>query len=199
MKKSLIVASLLALGATSASAESVKQYVGIGIGANWAKVKASAKGNIEGDVINESASETRSSLLAKAKTGAIYDDTHRFSIAYTPVFNKYANVHSFLGEYDFLVSLNDANRIYAGAHVGVAKFKGKKGLVDDVKKTGLAYGAQLGYITDITDNIELELGAMYTQYNVDKSYSASSGADWIRVKGELKSSTSLFVGINRKF
>ena len=66
IKKSLVMASLLALG-TSAMAVDVQPYVGAGAGANWAKVKASAQGNVSGNAINLSESDTESSFTAKIK------------------------------------------------------------------------------------------------------------------------------------
>ena len=65
--------------------------------------------------------------------------------------------------------------------------------------SGFAYGAQAGYIYDITKNIEFEFGLNYTRHDVEKTYSARNGADWLDVKAELDYSIGTMVGINYKF
>ncbi|MCT7462275.1 porin family protein [Aliarcobacter cryaerophilus] len=197
IKKSLVMASLLALG-TSAIAIDIQPYVGAGAGANWAKVKASAQGNVSGNAINLSESDTESSFTAKIQGGVILDNTHRISLAYAPAFNSDANVHNVMAGYDYLIPVNNDSRVYVGAHLGSTSFKGKKNL-DGVDDTGFAYGLQTGYIYDITKNIEFEFGLNYTRHDVEKTYSARNGADWINVKAELDYSIGTMVGINYKF
>ncbi|MGJ0315588.1 hypothetical protein NG754_03520 [Aliarcobacter cryaerophilus] len=100
--------------------------------------------------------------------------------------------------YDYLIPVNNESRVYVGAHLGSTSFKGKKNL-DGVDDTGFAYGLQTGYIYDITKNIEFEFGLNYTRHDVEKTYSARNGADWLDVKAELDYSIGTMVGINYKF
>ena len=72
--------------------------------------------------------------------------------------------------YDYLIPVNNESRVYVGVHLGSTSFKGKKNL-DGVDDTGFTYGAQVGYIYDITKNVEFEIGLNYTKHNADKSYS----------------------------
>ena len=121
-------------------------------------------------------------------------------------YNSYATVHNILASYDYLIPLNDSNRFYVGAHAGFSSFRGKDKLKDnyygalgDINASGFAYGAQTGYIYDITKNIEFEFGLNYTRHDVEKTYSARNGADWLDVKAELDYSIGTMVGINYKF
>ena len=100
--------------------------------------------------------------------------------------------------YDYLIPVNNESRVYVGAHLGSTSFKGKKNL-DGVDDTWFAYGLQTGYIYDITKNIEFEFGLNYTRHDVEKTYSARNGADWLDVKAELDYSIGTMVGINYKF
>ena len=100
--------------------------------------------------------------------------------------------------YDYLIPLNDKNKLYVGAHAGVSSFKGKDD-ADGFDMSGFAYGVQTGYIYDITKNIEFEFGLNYTKYNVDKTYSYSDFGHNAELKLEMKDSISTLVGINYKF
>ena len=99
MKKSLVMASLLALG-TSAMAVNVQPYVGASLGASWNKVEG--KYDISGPVVNESGKETEreSALLVGIKGGVILDNSHRLGLNYNPAFHSDATVHNILASYD---------------------------------------------------------------------------------------------------
>ena len=205
MKKSLAIASLLALG-TSAMAVDVQPFVGVSTGASWNKVEGNLK--VSGPVENFSVSDDdrESAFLMGIKGGIILDNSHRLAINYNPAFDSYATVHNILASYDYLIPLNDSNRFYVGAHAGFSSFRGKDKLKDnyygalgDINASGFAYGAQTGYIYDITKNIEFEFGLSYTKYNVDKTYSGSALGHNAELKLEMKDSISTLVGINYKF
>ena len=87
--------------------------------------------------------------------------------------------------------MNEEFRLYAGLHAGNTKVE-----IEDVEKisfSGLAYGAQVGAIYDITKNVEFELALAYTKFNVDRAEDAT----WYKL--ELEDSTSMSAGINYKF
>ena len=193
MKKSLAIASLLAL-ATSAMAVDVQPFVGAGAGISWNKSEATATIG----AVSASESDRNSSASLILKGGAILDGSHRLSLNYAPSFHSDANVHNVMAGYDYLIPLNDKNKLYVGAHAGVSSFKGKDE-ISDYSMSGFAYGAQAGYIYDITKNIEFEFGLNYTRHDVEKTYSARNGADWLDVKAELDYSIGTMVGINYKF
>ena len=64
--------------------------------------------------------------------------------------------------------MNEDFRFLAGLHLGHGNYDEA-----DLKMSGLAYGAQLGAIYDITKNVEFEIGAGYTKYNIDKTMNAT--------------------------
>lgn len=197
IRKSLAIASLLALG-TSAMAIDVQPYVGAGIGASWNKLEG--KYDISGPVVNDSAkvSERKSAFLAGIKGGVILDKSHRLGLNYNPAFHSDATIHNILASYDYLIPVNESSRFYVGAHAGYASLKGK-GDASNLKMSGFAYGVQAGYIYDFTKNVEFEIGLNYTKYNVDKKYSASALGHNAKVKLEMKNSISTLVGFNYKF
>lgn len=197
MKKTLVVASLLALG-TSAMATDVQGFIGAGLGASWDNVESSY--NISGAIVNDSNKEKNreSGFLMSIKGGVIINDTHRLALSYNPSIHSDANVHNILASYDYLIPVNADNRFYVGIHAGTSKLKGKDDF-SGLSMSGFAYGAQLGYIHDITKNVEFELGAMYTKHNAKKSYSDVEAGHNIKEQFKLKDSISTLVGINYKF
>ena len=194
MKKSLAIASLLAL-ATSAMAVDVQPFVGAGAGISWNKSEATATIG----AVSASESERKSSASLILKGGAILDSSHRLSLSYAPSFHSDANVHNVMAGYDYLIPLNDKNKLYVGAHAGVSSFKGKDE-ISDYSMSGFAYGAQAGYIYDITKNIEFEFGLNYTKHDLDKTGTMrANNGNPVSVKLEMKDSISTFAGINYKF
>lgn len=107
----------------------------------------------------------------------------------TPVTTK-ASVTLILANYDYFFPITEDFRLGAGAHLGSAKLELKEE-GEKWSKSGLAYGAQLSAIYDITKNIEFEVGYGHTRYNVDLKFDGS--------KEELKHTNSLYTGINFKF
>lgn len=194
MKKSLAMASLLALG-TSAMAVDVQPFVGAGAGISWNKSEATATIG----AVSASESDRNSSASLILKGGAILDSSHRLSLSYAPSFHSDANVHNVMAGYDYLIPLNDKNKLYVGAHAGVSSFKGKDE-ISDYSMSGFAYGAQAGYIYDITKNIEFEFGLNYTKHDLDKTGTMrANNGNPVSVKLEMKDSISTFAGINYKF
>ena len=194
IKKSLAMASLLALG-TSAMAIDVQPYIGAGAGVSWNKSEATATIG----AVSASESERKSSASLILKGGAILDSSHRLSLSYAPSFHSDANVHNIMAGYDYLIPLNDKNKLYVGAHAGVSSFKGKDE-ISDYSMSGFAYGAQAGYIYDITKNIEFEFGLNYTKHDLDKTGTMrANNGNPVSVKLEMKDSISTFAGINYKF
>jgi len=194
IKKSLAMASLLALG-TSAMAIDVQPFVGAGAGVSWNKSEATATIG----AVSASESDRNSSASLILKGGAILDGSHRLSLNYAPSFHSDANVHNVMAGYDYLIPVNNESRVYVGVHLGSTSFKGKKNL-DGVDDTWFAYGLQTGYIYDITKNIEFEFGLNYTKHDLDKTGTMrANNGNPVSVKLEMKDSISTFAGINYKF
>lgn len=183
MKKQFIIASLLA-ASTSMMAMDLQYFLGAGAERVDVDTKTSgADGFNENDDFKDTA--------FKLKTGIILDKTHRISLSYAKFSKDDTDASTILGNYDYLIPMNEQFRLYAGVHLGNTKVE-----VEDEEKisfSGLAYGAQVGGIYDITKNVEFELGLAYTKYNVDRAEDAT----WYKL--ELEDSTSMFAGINYKF
>lgn len=200
MKKSLVMVSLV-VASTSMMAMDLQYFLGAGAGASWNKSESSIQtpGYVFVNSNSTTDSDRNSSALMILKGGAILDNTHRLSFSYAPAFHSDANVHNFMAGYDYLIPVNNDSRFYVGAHAGISSFKGK----DDISNfdmSGFAYGTQLGYIYDLTKNIEFEIGGMYTKHNLDKTgrILANDGTP-ISMKLEVKDAISTFAGINYKF
>lgn len=197
MKKSLVMVSLVA-ASTSMMAMDLQYFLGAGAGVSWNKYEYNGK--VTGPIVNETLenSESIRAGLLILKGGIILDNSHRLSINYAPAFHSDANVHNIFAGYDYLIPVNNESRFYVGAHLGHASFKGKED-IEGLDMSGLAYGTQIGYIYDITKNIEFELGLSYTKYNIDKEISYTESGHNIRENIELENSISTFAGINYKF
>ncbi len=182
MKKTIVMASLVA-ASTSMMAMDLQYFLGAGVERGDFEMKIS---NAAGR--NESYNDDATDL--KLKAGVILNKTHRISLSHVNYgIEDGGDFRIILGNYDYLIPINNEFRLYTGLHAGNANFK----FNEDLKMSGLAYGAQVGAIYDITKNVEFELGLGYTKYNVDRA----EDANYDRV--ELENSTSMFAGINYKF
>ena len=199
MKKQFIMAALVA---TSTSMMAMDLQYFLGAGAERANANFKADVNVPTIGYNETFKEDESDTALKLKVGVIVDKTHRISLSHSKFGGTDTDVTVILGNYDYLIPINNDFRLYAGVHAGNAEYKETNtGLADnnEVKMSGLAYGAQVGAIYDITKNIEFELGLAYSKYNVDESFSGTiSGVDF-KANVELEDSTSMSAGINYKF
>ncbi len=196
MKKSLVMTSLV-LASTSMMAMDLQYFLGAGVERGDLDYKINGSGS-NGNVINLSDNVTDSTL--KLKAGIILDNTHRVSISHANFNATDTDFRVILGNYDYLMPINNEFRLYAGVHVGNAEYKETNiDTLGTAKISGLAYGAQVGGIYDITKNIELELGLAYTKYNLDKTFNWSDGGVDMTAKIEIEDSTSMFAGLNFKF
>ena len=193
MKKTIVMASLVA-ASTSMMAMDLQYFLGAGA----ERGDANFKGTINAPSIGYTESESFSddALSLKLKLGVILDKTHRISLSHVNYgIEDGGDFRIILGNYDYLIPLNEDFRFFAGVHLGNANYEEDS----DLKMSGLAYGAQVGAIYDITKNIEFELGLAYTKYNVDKSFTGTESGVNYNAKIELEDSTSMSAGINYKF
>lgn len=182
MNKSLVLTVLVA-ASTSMMAMDLQYFLGAGVERGNLEMKIS---NAAGK--NESVDDSASDL--KLKVGVILDKTHRISLSHINYgVENNGDFRIILGNYDYLIPINEDFRFLAGVHVGHANYENSAAF----KMSGLAYGAQVGTIYDITKNVEFELGLGYTKYNVDRA------EDNVYNKVELEDSTSMFAGLNYKF
>ena len=197
MKKSLVIASLVA-ASTSMMAMDLQYF--LGAGAERANANFKADVNAPSIGYSETFKEDGNDTALKIKVGVIMDKTHRISLSHSKFGGEDTDLTVILGNYDYLIPINNEFRLYTGVHAGNGEYKETNiDILGTAKMSGLAYGAQVGAIYDITKNVEFEVGLAYTRYNIDKTYQwTDSGVDII-AKMEIEDSTSMFAGINYKF
>ncbi|MDD2886469.1 MAG: outer membrane beta-barrel protein [Aliarcobacter sp.] len=188
MKKTLVMASLVA-ASTSMMAMDLQYFLGAGAERANSNFRAT-------DVGIDNKIDIKDTSL-KLSGGIIIDKTHRIYLSYSKFSdNNYdykIEQNNILGNYDYLIPINEQFRLYTGLHLGNTKVDIQENALYKISFSGLAYGAQFGAIYEITKNIEFEAGLAYTKYNVDRE------ADGSYFNIELEDSTSMFAGINYKF
>ncbi len=196
MKKLVVMASLVAVS-TSMMAMDLQYFLGAGAERGSLDWKGSV--DIPSLTYSENISGDMSDTGLKLKAGVILDKTHRISLSHAKFSGSDVDFTLILGNYDYLIPVNEDFRFLAGIHAGNAKYEETDVDLGKFDMSGLAYGVQIGGIYDITKNVELEVGFAYTKYNVDESFSGTiSGIDF-NANAELEDSTSMSAGINYKF
>ena len=130
MKKTLVMASLVA-ASTSMMAMDLQYF--LGAGAERANVNVKASG---ADGFNEKDDFKDTSL--KLKVGVILDKAHRISLSHTKLSKDDTDATTILGNYDYLIPMNEEFRLYAGLHAGNTKVE-VKDAVEKISFSGLAY------------------------------------------------------------
>ena len=188
------MASLIMASTSSMMAMDLQYFLGAGVERANANFKADVSAPSIG--YSETFKEDDNASDLKLKLGIILDKTHRVSLSHIDYgVEGGGDFRIILGNYDYLIPINEDFRFLAGLHLGHANYKTS----DDFKMSGAVYGAQVGAIYDITKNIEFELGLAYSKYNLDKTTSGNIGRISYTEKVELENSTSMFAGINYKF
>lgn len=138
------------------------------------------------------------------KAGAIVDKTHRLALSYTKfspsVEGIKGDLTNIIASYDYLFTSVKTFTPYIGAHVGQSKFE-----VIGYDDTALSYGAQLGVLYSITNNIEFEAGVSYTALSAKPTTPTVSGTYGnITLTNasafvEATDMTKMYAGFNYKF
>lgn len=214
MKKNLLLAGLL-LSSSSLFAE-VKPFVGIDFSkadADYSEKYAVTGGSLTGYgvTLNSGDSETfngnSSDSQPSFKAGVIVDNTHRMYLRYGAYDGdndsemKLTTVH-----YDYLFDIKNEYKItpYVGAFAGQGKLETLAG-----NGSGAVYGANVGMIIPITDNLEFDTSFAYLDSNVSAKESISgvtANYDGITLTNfsansevELKNASIINFGFNYKF
>lgn len=196
MKKSLVVTSLV-MSSISLLAIDTEYFIGSGLERGKLNVKSSIK--IPMLNMNDNLSDTLLDTSLKLKAGIILDKKHRVSLSHVKYEELESDMSLVLANYDYLLSLNEQFKLYSGLHLGDAKVNISTDSFGDYKKSGLAYGFQIGTLYNITKHIELEVGLNYTLYNLNKTVNGLNMGIPYEAYGELKESKSMFIGLNYKF
>lgn len=138
------------------------------------------------------------------KAGAIVDQTHRLALSYTKfspsVEGIEADLTNITASYDYLFATVNGFTPYLGAHIGQSKFE-----VIGYDDTSLSYGAQMGVLYSITNNLEFEAGVSYTTLSAKPTTPTVSGTYGnITLTNasafiEATDMTKMYAGFNYKF
>jgi len=223
MKKSIITASLLALGITSASAMDLDIFVGLeGNMVDTSSSFSATTGTIEyWKAGNTTPTNTFSPLTGAAdersmgygiglKAGVVLNENHRISVIATDYSNLEVlgadmDMQTYTLNYDYMFVNDSKATPYLGLNAGMS----------DVEILGYSdmsemYGVQGGVIVEITDHIEWEMGASYSiltsnpttgvqtkTYNHNEIQSlVFNGAE---AEVELQDMVKTYIGLNYKF
>lgn len=195
MKKSLLLASLLALGTSAYASESAKDwFMGVEVG--------SAKGSEEasGNGISVEASDSGAYYSIK---GGKYIDKHRVSGSYT-LYNTESNVDMSalaLG-YDYMFKTTSKFTPFIGANIAYSMYEATGGLAaglnkDKIEMNGLSYGIGFGGLYAINKNFDLEFNLKYNKNTADDTLIRT--ADDTSINFELDYITHIGVGVNYNF
>lgn len=207
MKKSLIVASLLMIGTSSAlvAAEMGNAwFVGGEFGGVKMYNKASGSANIpsQGIDIEGSGKYNFNSTYEAIKVGKYFDLGRVYgSLGYQ---NKKEDLSSYtfgLG-YDYLFKNKSDFTPFIGLNASYTKAKiddeDMKALSFD-KPKGFNYGPEAGFLYAITKNTELEIGIRYMMSDVKETVFIDNGTDTADAKIETEKFIQYYIGLNYKF
>ena len=207
MKKSLIVASLLMLGTSSAliAAETGNEwFVGGEFGGMSMHTKTSGSATIPSLGIDTSGTykETINSTYEGIKVGKYFEFGRVYgNLAYQ---NKKDDLSSYtfgLG-YDYLIKNKSDFTPFIGLNASYSKAKWD---LDEAKQLsldkpkGFNYGPEAGLLYSLTKNTELEIGVRYLISDVKDTFSINNGTDKAEIKLEAEKVIQYYVGVNYKF
>jgi len=207
MKKSLIVASLLMLGTSSAlvAAEMGNAwFVGGEFGGMSMHTKTTGYANIPSLGYNTSGTDkdTIDSTYEGIKVGKYFEFGRIYgNFAYQ---NKKDDLSSYtfgLG-YDYLFKNKSDFTPFIGLNVSYSKakwsFEDAKVLSLD-EPDGFNYGPEAGFLYSITKNTELEIGVRYMISDVKDTFSIDDGTNSANIKIENEKVIQYYIGLNYKF
>ncbi|WP_333803437.1 OmpW family outer membrane protein [Sulfurospirillum sp.] len=207
MKKSLIVASLLMIGTSSAlvAAETGNEwFVGGEFGGMSMHTKTSGSANIPSLGINTSgeSKETINSTYEGIKVGKYFDFGRIYgNLSYQ---NKKDDLSSYtfgLG-YDYLFKNKSAVTPFIGLNASYSKGKYDNETAKDLgldKPKGFNYGPEAGFLYSVTKNTELEIGVRYMISDAKDTFSIDDGTNQADIKIETEKVIQYYVGLNYKF
>lgn len=184
MKKSLVLAGLLAIGSTAAMAADDGVYVGIDIGNTAMDYDISASNGYSESGDDNGGSQT-------LKIGYYFDKQNRAGAFYQHVNVDNGKAYITGIGYDYLIGENDF-RPFVGAILGYGRLKDDDGITDI---TGALYGAQVGLNYTINENFSAEAGYRFMKSNMEDTI-VDSG---VSVTIDLDPVTNWFFGVNYKF
>lgn len=196
MKKSLVLACLLAIGANSFATE-IKDGWFVGLQTGSASYRNKATANLIDVVEYNKATDGYISF----KVGK-YFDYGRVYLNYN-IYDTKSNVDMkyFEAGYDYLFYNSTKFTPYIGVNAGYSVAKNTGALKygynkDELDLSGFAYGLGIGAMYKINDSFDIEVSASYNKLDADDTLNHSSG---LSVYYEANYITHLGIGFNYNF
>ncbi|MEM5558355.1 hypothetical protein AAHK07_07500 [Aliarcobacter cryaerophilus] len=168
----------------------IDYFAGINLKKTQAKISHDIDVNIPtpfGTIVkNINYDETIKDKAPELKIGLILNNIFRVYLSAVDYKTELFKIKIITGNYEYLIPITDNFRFFAGTHLGVFK-------------NNMIYGAQAGTIFDITKNIELEIGGLYSKYKKDVEINGYKNGFVYRDNIQIKNSNSIYTGFNFKF
>lgn len=164
------------------------------VGVNFKKTQAKISHDIDvniptpfGTIVkNINYDETIKDKAPELKIGLILNNIFRVYLSAVEYKTELFKIKIITGNYEYLIPITDNFRFFAGTHLGVFE-------------NNMIYGAQAGTIFDITKNIELEIGGLYSKYKKDVEINGYKNGFEYKDTIAIKNSSSIYTGLNFKF
>jgi outer membrane protein W len=197
MKKSLAVASLLLIGATTAMAGKVgDSIVGVEFGAMHTNSTATVTNLTNGASASVSGSDNTSYEAIKL---AKYYDFGRVGAVLGHGNSKDGVDSNYIGlSYDYMFYSNSKFTPFIGASLSYAKATAE-GEGFSIDETGINYGAEVGLVYDISKHMEFEIGARFLASNMSGDDTQTINGTPIKVEIDVDNIQQYYFGLNYKF
>ena len=184
MKKTVVFASLMLLIGSSAFAGKVGDF---GVGFEFGSLKSDATSSINGVSSDADLSTTYEAI----RLGKYYD-FGRLGLAAGLINKEKGTDGKYLGvNYDYMFYNKSQFTPFIGATVAYNWNQANY----DIDHNGLMYGPEVGFVYDISDKVELEIGLRYLKSNVDGSKTVLGN----NIKVDVDSVVQYYIGIGYKF
>lgn len=203
MKKSLVLAGLLAASSMMATEAKDNMFVGIEVG--------STKFDYSASLLGATISDSDSASTYSIKAGKYLGNAGRVYIG-TSFYNSESNVdvNSYAVGYDYMFYNKSKFTPFIGVNVGYMSYEAKgldaalagSGVTsssDKVDISGVTYGAEIGGAYEVHKNFDIEVGARFIMSSADDSITFSDGTDSVAVAFEIDNPVQWYVGLNYNF
>jgi hypothetical protein len=187
MKKEILLVSMMLMASTSAMAAKVGES---GVGLEYGALKSNAVSRVNGVTADGDLSTTYEAL----RVGKYYD-FGRIG-ATVGIMNKDQGTDGkFVGlNYDYMF-YNEGKFIpFVGASLSYSKNQAK-GTNYTIDHNGMQYGIEAGGVYELSDKVDLEVGARYLKSNVDGGTTVSGNV----IAVEVDSVTQYYISLGYKF
>jgi len=197
MKKSLVLASLLVIGSTSAMAAKVGDtIIGVEFGGQHVSSTTTATNLTTG--VSASASGSDNTTYEAIKVGK-YIKYGRVGVTLGHGNSKNGVKSNYLGaSYDYVFYNDSKFSPFIGAIVAYSKTTAT-GSGFTVNENGFSYGGEAGLTYDISSKFDLEIGARYLSSNASGDDTQTISGTPVKVTVNVDNITQYYFGVNYKF